>query len=428
MEIIKKHHIKQLMIIAVIDSIASLFYLNFPIEGFRITFSVVFFPWLLDMYDDLNPVLALGFAAVVEIFFRSVGIFFQTGDFIYAFFSSYQEILFYLIYGLIFYYLYSKHNGHTSIIGNFIIFFLCDFAGNFGEFIMRIFTLPETVTLKTLKFIIYAALIRAGIALLTITFMKYFELLIVKEEHEERYKKLVSLATDLKAETYFMNMNVDYLEKVMNNAYVLYGKISKMKEMDDLKKLSLNIAKDVHEIKKDYLRVIRGIEEIMNNKIKYSNMEIKDIFEILKQNTDRFLNFSNEEIDITFDIKENFYIKEHYSFMSVFRNLINNAIEAINEKGEKGEIIVRHRTDGDMHIFTISDNGIGIKEKNLEYIFQARFSTKFDKSTGNISRGIGLTLVKAVVENKFGGELEVESQYNQGTTFKIIIPKKRLGG
>ena len=54
------------------------------------------------------------------------------------------------------------------------------------------------------------------------------------------------------------------------------------------------------------------------------------------------------------------------------------------------------------------------------------YSTKFDYKTGNIYRGVGLYGVKATVEEKFGGTIDVDSEYGKGTTFTIRIPAKAL--
>ena len=56
------------------------------------------------------------------------------------------------------------------------------------------------------------------------------------------------------------------------------------------------------------------------------------------------------------------------------------------------------------------------------------FSTKFDEKTGNIYRGVGLSGVKIVVEEQFGGSLEVESTQGAGTAFIVRIPADRLEG
>jgi two-component system sensor histidine kinase YcbA len=54
------------------------------------------------------------------------------------------------------------------------------------------------------------------------------------------------------------------------------------------------------------------------------------------------------------------------------------------------------------------------------------YSTKFDRKTGNISRGVGLYGVKSTVEEKFMGTIEVSSIQNEETVFTIKIPAGSL--
>ena len=79
-------------------------------------------------------------------------------------------------------------------------------------------------------------------------------------------------------------------------------------------------------------------------------------------------------------------------------------------------------------IFTVTDNGRGIDEEDLKYIFEVGFSTKFDEETGDICRGVGLSLVKDIVENKLDGRIEVKSIKNVGTEFYVYVKRSKLGG
>jgi len=51
------------------------------------------------------------------------------------------------------------------------------------------------------------------------------------------------------------------------------------------------------------------------------------------------------------------------------------------------------------------------------YIYNPGFSTKFDEETGNIERGIGLTLVRDLIKDTFYGNINAKSEIDKGTTF-----------
>ena len=83
------------------------------------------------------------------------------------------------------------------------------------------------------------------------------------------------------------------------------------------------------------------------------------------------------------------------------------------------------KEEADDYLFLIQDNGPGIPPENLPFIFSPGFSTKINFNTGEVNRGLGLNLVKDMIENQFHGNISVESTPGS-TTFSIRIPKSEL--
>lgn len=108
-------------------------------------------------------------------------------------------------------------------------------------------------------------------------------------------------------------------------------------------------------------------------------------------------------------------IDERSFYRAVF-NLIVNAYQSI---GSEGKIIVSLMKQNTDCILSISDNGQGIEEENLEEIFSPFFTTK---ERGN---GLGLSETSKIIQAHFG-KLEVRSKPKLGTTFTITLPLKRL--
>lgn len=98
----------------------------------------------------------------------------------------------------------------------------------------------------------------------------------------------------------------------------------------------------------------------------------------------------------------------------VFYNLIRNSVEAISGDGE---IRVYSQMYEDKVCIFIEDNGPGIQEDILSQIFEPFVSSK-EKGTG-----LGLTIIQRIIENH-GGEIELVSSSEQGTSFKITLPLK----
>jgi len=102
----------------------------------------------------------------------------------------------------------------------------------------------------------------------------------------------------------------------------------------------------------------------------------------------------------------------------VFTNLITNAFQAMNEKG--GALTLSTRSFKDTVEIKVSDNGMGIPQKNLNKIFDPFFTTK---KIGE-GTGLGLNIVYRII-TKYEGTIDVESKEGIGTTFTIKFPIRR---
>jgi two-component system phosphate regulon sensor histidine kinase PhoR len=102
----------------------------------------------------------------------------------------------------------------------------------------------------------------------------------------------------------------------------------------------------------------------------------------------------------------------------VLLNLLSNAIKFTHNGGS---VLVTAIDQGDSILISVKDNGIGIPKAKLDVIFD-RFQ-QIDKSLAreNEGSGIGLSLVKLLVEN-MGGKITVQSEYGVGTEFLIELP------
>ncbi len=100
----------------------------------------------------------------------------------------------------------------------------------------------------------------------------------------------------------------------------------------------------------------------------------------------------------------------------LFQNLIGNAINHMDK--EDGRIIIDCLENKNTVQFSISDNGMGIKEEHFHKIFEIFSSLSKTKN----STGIGLSIVKKIVE-LYGGKIWLESKLGEGTTFYFTLKK-----
>ncbi|KAA3664121.1 MAG: hypothetical protein DWQ04_07350 [Chloroflexi bacterium] len=125
------------------------------------------------------------------------------------------------------------------------------------------------------------------------------------------------------------------------------------------------------------------------------------------------------------DIKVDFQVYESLPMVEAspdmlteaFSILIKNAVEAIRGKGDKKGKLRIHSflTENSQILIEIEDNGFGILKENVNKIFKMRWSTK------ESGLGFGLFWTKDFIEG-LGGNVEVESVWQKGTTFRVYFP------
>ncbi|MBW2370440.1 MAG: response regulator [Deltaproteobacteria bacterium] len=103
---------------------------------------------------------------------------------------------------------------------------------------------------------------------------------------------------------------------------------------------------------------------------------------------------------------------------SIFGNLIANAI---NYTQEGGGIDVNLDLTGINIRITVTDNGFGMETKHLDKIFEKFYRVKTDKTRHITGTGLGLPIVKGLVDS-LNGIIAVESEPGRGTTFTVLLP------
>lgn len=143
-----------------------------------------------------------------------------------------------------------------------------------------------------------------------------------------------------------------------------------------------------------------------------------------------------QEVDglpIEVDLEEVKYVWGVRSqLQEVFCNLIDNAYEATEmlkevlspQEKEKFSPQIKIKGEDRVTFFAIeiSDNGIGIKEEDKNKIFAPFFTTKSSYKSGS---GIGMYVVRRIIEENHKGEVKFKSEYKRGTTFYINLPKPK---
>jgi signal transduction histidine kinase len=245
--------------------------------------------------------------------------------------------------------------------------------------------------------------------------------------------------------------NIEELENLRKSVNIL---AEKLKYQDTLRRrlvsdISHEIRTPLNVLQNNLEAMIDGVFPVTTERLNYLNEEVVRFGRLLN-NLNVLKQFESESIKLDFDeifldelikdICKDFHIaagskniKLEYSIdpdetyavtgdkdklKQVFINLLSNAIK-FTEVG--GRVEVRLYKDRKNVIVEVRDNGIGISEEDLPFIFERLY--RGDKSRHQIEgTGIGLTIVKNIVQ-LHSASVEVESKEGLGTTFKIYFNK-----
>jgi signal transduction histidine kinase len=108
---------------------------------------------------------------------------------------------------------------------------------------------------------------------------------------------------------------------------------------------------------------------------------------------------------------------DRVQLQQVFMNLMLNAIDAMKEMTDAGELTIKAEADDGQLLISVSDTGVGLPPEQADQIFRAFFTTK-DNGTG-----MGLPISRSIIESH-GGRLWATSAPGSGATFQFTLPTK----
>jgi two-component system sensor histidine kinase ResE len=129
---------------------------------------------------------------------------------------------------------------------------------------------------------------------------------------------------------------------------------------------------------------------------------------------------SQQQIELSYEAPPpDARVKMDESYMTrVVDNLVSNAIK-YSPNG--GKVTVRAWIKEGSANIEVRDTGIGIPEKDLPHVFDAFYRVQTDNNEGVEGSGLGLSIVKTIVE-QHGGTITVQSKAGQGSTFRVMLP------
>ncbi len=198
----------------------------------------------------------------------------------------------------------------------------------------------------------------------------------------------------------------------------------------DLIKMEDDLPKEVLESVNDSLSATNRIEYMVDSLLSFARVvshgkEHLSLNSITKNSIELLVvKASKYGVKITTDFSDvlpHVYADKN-KLLQVFLNLVTNAIESCDENNG-GEITIKTYSvgnNGDKTVYwTVTDNGIGIAKDEQEKIFDDFYTSKENGT------GLGLSVCK-MLANEQEAELDFESEFGVGTTFKITFNENRM--
>lgn len=216
-------------------------------------------------------------------------------------------------------------------------------------------------------------------------------------------------------------LNIIFSTAQLLNMYCESGSLDQRKNsitkyIDSIKQNSYRLSKLINNIV-DLSKIQAGFFEL-----NLSNNNIVEVVEEIVMSVTDFTEIKGINIVFDTEMEEKIIACDPEKIARIILNLISNAIK-FSEVGD--EILVDIKDNDEFVEISVRDNGIGIEANDLEIIFD-RFK-QVDKSLSRNAEGtgIGLSLVKSIVE-LHGGHIYVESKFGEGSRFVVVLPSREL--
>ena len=239
---------------------------------------------------------------------------------------------------------------------------------------------------------------------------------IMEKTLKAQEELLVNISHELKTP-----LNVIFSTAQLLDMYYKSGSLENKRDafinyISSIKQNSYRLSKLINNIV-DTSKIEAGFFEL-----NLSNNNIVEVVEEITMSVTSFTEIKQISIIFDTDVEEKIIACDPEKIERVMLNLISNAIKFSN-KGE--EILVNIRDLNEWVEISVKDNGVGIDNEHLNMIFD-RFK-QVDKSLSRNAEGtgIGLSLVKSIVE-LHGGSISVESKYGNGSKFIVILPAREV--
>jgi two-component system sensor histidine kinase YcbA len=413
----EKQNLEKILLVAIFTTFMGQIYMQPFGSGFRLTFAVVVLNVLMLTFKDINAMITINLVGVMMFVVRSLLYVVNNNGGLLIAMELYYPILFFYVFYSVFFHVLDVRNLVKTPLALFLAIWICDSLPNVIEVLVR--QEWKGSDFESIIFtIILIGVFRTVITTILVYISRYYYHKTKERENHQIFVERILMISNLKTELFFLRKSKKDIEDTMRRSFLIYEQADNA----SLKESILSVTKDIHEIKKDYARVISGLEKSIKESPVYS-MGIKEIIEIIISSNKKYAMSRDVQVKFQHNIGFDFKTTDHLAVISILNNLVTNAIEAFDGKGK---VSIEQFVEDNNVIFKIEDDGHGIEAQDIPLIFEAGFSTKFNENNGVMASGIGLTHVKYLVEDYLEGSIQVQSRKDEQTHFTIAIPTHTL--
>ncbi|SIS58860.1 sensor histidine kinase [Salimicrobium flavidum] len=394
----------------------------YPFEGdFRVSFGTPLFFFLLLWRRSLHRLtFIIGVAGSVVLFRIGLEMYGGRSGMEEAFLAHFPVFFYYLTYGVLFrFFKVSEYYYKPLIIGVFGV--LLEVFSSTVEILLRSGVMNQPFDYGTMWLLVEVAVIRSFFVLGFFNILLYKQVKIEEEQQKQQKEHIMMVVSGLYAEVTHLSKSMRDAEMVTKESYDLYRQVNRNEHpAPALSSALLGVANKVHEIKKDNQRIYAGLSNVVSRESGSSYLRMKSIADILMRSNATYAEFLGKDIHFRFESDDHESSYPTYVLLSLLNNLITNAVEAIETKGE---VELNVKRGGNSLEFKVTDDGPGVPEKVKDVIFEHGYTSKFD-SSGSPSTGIGLSYVREIVE-KMEGTIKLKKEEGQHS-FLIQVSEKKL--
>lgn len=172
-------------------------------------------------------------------------------------------------------------------------------------------------------------------------------------------------------------------------------------------------------------RLVSDLDQVIQTEAGalHISKEELDVSEVANEIVDSMkASFQRKNIQLTHKLEPlALVVGDKQRLAQVFSNLLTNSLKHTEPNGE---VVVSVVHDSEMVMITIKDNGIGIPEEDLPYVFERFYRGDRSRNRERGGSGLGLTIAKGIVE-AHQGEINIESELGKGTIVTIRLPSLR---